>query len=159
MSKKLLVVYSVTLTALLVWIGLIFLAPGLKSRSPLLSRIIYAVFSPVCHQNSSRCFSLDGYPLAVCARCLGIYTGSLVGMLIYPAARGFKSVSLPPTKLFIILSAPIAIDTVGNFFLIWSTPGWIRFFFGWLWGLILPFYFITGVVDFLVSLNRRRNSP
>ena len=154
MNRKILIVYSVTLAALFVWIGLIFLAPGLKSRSSLLSSIIYAVFSPVCHQNPSRCFLIHGYPLAVCTRCLGIYTGFLIGMFIYPAARGFRSVSLPQTKLFIAMSMPVVVDTLGNFFYIWSTPGWIRFIFGWIWGLILPFYFITGLVDLFTSHNK-----
>lgn len=152
-------VHSVTIAVLFIWIGLIFLAPGLKSRSSLLSSIIYNVFSPVCHQNPSRCFTFLGHPLAVCTRCLGIYTGFLFGMFIYPAVRGFKSVSLPRIKLFITLSIPVAIDTAGNFFFIWSTPGWLRFVFGWIWGLILPFYFVTGIVDFLTSINRRRNFP
>lgn len=159
MNKKVLIVYIFTLMGIIIWIGLIFLAPGLKSCPSILSSIIYTVFSSVCHQNPSRCFMFLGHPLAVCTRCLGIYTGFLFGLFIYPAVRGFKSVSLPRIKFFITLFIPVVIDTAGNFFCIWSTPGGIRFFFGWIWGLILPFYFITGIVDFITSLNKRRNFP
>ena len=155
MNKKILLVYFATLFGILVFIGLIFLAPYFNNRSSILGNIIYLVFSPLCHQNASRCFYFLGYPLAVCARCLGIYIGFMLGTFLYPAVRGFSSIYLPQTKLFLCLSAPVVLDTLGNFLLIWSTPGWIRFVFGLTWGWILPFYFITGVVDFLDSRNRR----
>lgn len=43
-------------------------------------------FSPVCHQDPARSFWLFGGPVAVCARCLGIYLGAAVGAWI-PAPR------------------------------------------------------------------------
>lgn len=47
---------------------------------------IFWFFSPVCHQDPARSFWLFGAPVAVCARCLGIYLGSAVGAWI-PAPR------------------------------------------------------------------------
>ena len=42
---------------------------------------LYRGFSFVCHQRPERSFYLLGAPVAVCARCLGIYTGAAMGML------------------------------------------------------------------------------
>lgn len=47
---------------------------------------IFWFFSPVCHQDPARSFWILGAPVAVCARCLGIYLGAAVGAWI-PAPR------------------------------------------------------------------------
>jgi uncharacterized membrane protein len=47
---------------------------------------IFWFFSPVCHQAPARSFWILGAPMAVCARCLGIYLGAAVGGWI-PAPR------------------------------------------------------------------------
>jgi uncharacterized membrane protein len=44
---------------------------------------VYASFRAFCHQQPERSFLLGGFPLAVCARCAGIY----VGLLLSAAAR------------------------------------------------------------------------
>ena len=48
------------------------------SRSPWL----YFAFSFVCHQQPERSLWVSGMPLAICARCAGIYLGVLVGLLL-----------------------------------------------------------------------------
>ena len=48
--------------------------------------LIFLFFSPVCHQDPARSFWVFGGPVAVCARCLGIYLGAAVGAWI-PAPR------------------------------------------------------------------------
>ena len=37
--------------------------------------IIRSFFSRLCHQDPARSFLVDGSPVAVCVRCLGIYCG------------------------------------------------------------------------------------
>jgi uncharacterized membrane protein len=39
-------------------------------------------FSLVCHQHAERSFVLFGGSVAVCARCLGIYLGAALGLMI-----------------------------------------------------------------------------
>ena len=39
-------------------------------------------FALVCHQRPERSFWIFGGPIAVCARCLGIYLGAAIGLLI-----------------------------------------------------------------------------
>jgi uncharacterized membrane protein len=151
--QKSLTLYSISFISLILWICAIFLAPLLKSSSLTWSDFIYSVFSPVCHQISERCFYIIGYPLAVCSRCLGIYMGCLFGMILYPKVHGFSSTHIPKIRIFIFFTGPLALDTLGNFFSLWNTPSWIRFFIGFIWGVILPFYFISGLSE--TFLNKK----
>lgn len=154
-KTQIIIVFYSTLAGILLWLGAIFFAPYLKSQSSSLSGFFYVLFSPVCHQIPSRSFVCFGYPLAVCARCLGIYVGFLGGVGLYPIVNGFSTSTLPKTRLFLLLSLPIGIDTLGNFTGLWVTTGWLRFVFGGIWGFILPFYFIHGIVD----LVHKRSQP
>jgi uncharacterized membrane protein len=43
---------------------------------------LYQAFGPFCHQQPERCWHLQGYPLAVCARCMGVYAGLLLAALL-----------------------------------------------------------------------------
>jgi len=151
MEKKwILRIYLLTGLGIFFWLSVIILAPFLKNKAIPGTGLIYYVFSPICHQIEARCFSLWGYALPVCTRCLGIYTGFLAGAWSYPFFRGFRALQVPRVKTFLIFSMPIVLDTIGNFLNIWSTGAWLRFFFGLMWGVILPYYFITGLADFFV---------
>jgi len=64
----------------LVWVAAIAAAPALaSSNSPaavVVGLVIYRAASVVCHQIPERSFQLSALPLAVCARCLGLYAGA-----------------------------------------------------------------------------------
>jgi uncharacterized membrane protein len=154
-KHNLIFIYTLTLMGIMIWIALILLAPYLRSQSSILANFIYAVFSPTCHQIPSRCIHAFGYPLAVCARCLGIYVGFLLGTVIFPFIKGFSVPSLPQAKMIILVSVPIAMDAAGNILGVWSSSNWVRFGTGTLWGIILPFYFLAGISDFILRHNRR----
>ena len=63
------------------------LAPYLSASGfSLFAVAILWFFSPVCHQDPARSFWILGAPMAVCARCLGIYLGAAVGAWM-PAPR------------------------------------------------------------------------
>ncbi len=63
------------------------LAPYLSASGfSLFAVAIFWFFAPVCHQDPARSFWILGAPVAVCARCLGIYLGAAVGAWI-PAPR------------------------------------------------------------------------
>jgi len=156
MNKKIiLIVYLSTLAGIILWLAAIFLAPFLKSQSLTLNVVFYALFAPVCHQIPSRSFSCFGFPLAVCGRCSGIYFGFLAGTVLYPFLGGFSRSTLPRTKTFILLSMPIALDTLGNFFGLWTTSNQVRFLIGLIWGALLPFYFILGITDLATKLRKK----
>ena len=136
-------------------IVLIFLAPYLQNKSSVLAKFIYAVFAPTCHQIPSRCLLVFGYPLAVCARCTGIYAGFFSGTIIFPFIKGFSAPSLPRPKMLVLVSVPIVMDAAGNVLGVWESANWIRFVTGAVWGIILPFYFLTGISDYFLRQKRR----
>jgi len=161
-KRKVILIYVLTLAGAALLLATIFLAPFLISRLPIVSDLLYALFSPLCHQNPSRCFLLFGHPLAVCTRCLGIYAGFFLGTCLYPLYRDLQSQSLPRKEVLIALSMPLFIDAAGNLILLWMTNEWIRFLTGILWGSILPFFLIPGLMDMVlnkISLARSRTFP
>jgi uncharacterized membrane protein len=147
-------IYGLTAVGSLLWLGGIFLAPYLRSHSSPGQGLIYFLYSPFCHQIPARCFHVFGAPLAVCARCAGIYSGFFVGVGLYPLWRGFHRVELPASKVFILMSLPIVLDSAGNFLRLWQTSNWVRLATGILWGVILPLYLITGLADLVTSRRK-----
>jgi uncharacterized membrane protein len=59
-----------------------FSAPLLAASHPLAALLIRDFFSQLCHQDPSRSFVVAGSAVAVCVRCLGIYWGVAVGMVV-----------------------------------------------------------------------------
>lgn len=162
MTKERRAVLAVWLLALVGSVGLVLLtlaAPALRSRSPRLSALLYAVFAPLCHQDPGRCFHYAGYPLAVCGRCLGIDIGFVLGTLLYPFARRFPRPFPPGVRAFLLISLPVSLDVAGNVLGLWSSPIGVRFATGVLWGAILPAYFISGMYELATRIPGLRNPP
>src|SRR5580704_8254734 len=81
-------------------------APLLSATHPLAALLIRDFFSRLCHQDPSRSFVLDGSPVAVCVRCLGIYWGVAVGMVLrMKRARGLLAVAMLLNVLDVASSA------------------------------------------------------
>lgn len=148
--------YAITFLGTLAWIAAIFLAPYLRSRSSGAASFFYAIFAPVCHQIPGRCFYFLSFPLAVCGRCLGIYMGFFAGLAAYPFVRGFTKIALPPVRLFVLFSLPAGIDFAGGLVGAWASPIWVRFGTGFVWGVLLPYYFLTGVAEVLLWRSARK---
>jgi uncharacterized membrane protein len=151
--RKIVLVYALTAAGTLAWLSGILLAPYASSRGWRGAGLLYALYSPVCHQLASRSLRAWGATLAVCSRCFGIYLGFGAGVISYPFVRGLRRVSLPATRLFLLVSAPIVADTATNVLRFWTTPAVIRLATGILWGILLPYYFITGFAE--LRLSRR----
>jgi uncharacterized membrane protein len=56
--------------------------PYLLSHGYVVGLVVQRAFSLVCHQRPERSFWMFGAPVAVCARCLGIYLGAAIGLLL-----------------------------------------------------------------------------
>jgi uncharacterized membrane protein len=56
--------------------------PWLLAHTPEVGLTLQRGFALVCHQQPERSFYLFGGTVAVCARCLGIYLGAAVGLLL-----------------------------------------------------------------------------
>ena len=55
--------------------------PLLSHSIPMLGFALQRSLSLACHQQPDRSFVLFGGTVAVCARCLGVYTGAAIGLL------------------------------------------------------------------------------
>jgi uncharacterized membrane protein len=152
-------VWFFALVGSVVLVLLTLAAPALRSRSPRLSALLYAVFAPLCHQDPGRCFHYAGYPLAVCGRCLGIDIGFVLGTLLYPFVRGFTCPFPTTVRTFLMASLPVALDGAGNVLGLWSSPIGVRFATGVLWGAVLPAYFIAGMHELAMRIPRLRTHP
>lgn len=61
------------------WVALLLLTPWLPVP---LAGALYLFGARICHQIAERSWYLDGVQLPVCARCLGIYLGAAVALLL-----------------------------------------------------------------------------
>jgi uncharacterized membrane protein len=52
----------------------------------------------------------------------------------------------------------VALDFIGNLLSLWRSSNGLRFSTGFIWGAVLPFYFIPGMVDFLLKLKTKKAS-
>jgi uncharacterized membrane protein len=139
---------GVTGAALLV-LGLIIAVPLLEAyRHHDLAHSLFLGFSPVCHQLPERSFYLFGHPLAVCARCTGLYCGFAFGAITFPLIRSITSTSIPGRGLLIASAAPTAIDFLLGYFGIWENTHVSRFLTAGLLGLVSVFYVIPGIIEF-----------
>ncbi|NUR56806.1 MAG: DUF2085 domain-containing protein [Acidobacteria bacterium] len=88
---------------------------AIVSRVPILSRAaacVYAAGGFVCHQRPERSFHLHGRPLAVCARCAGLYASALAGGIV-ALLVGVPLVSARRARLWLALAAVPTVVTVG----------------------------------------------
>jgi uncharacterized membrane protein len=58
---------------------------GKRVVSPGVGELIYAIFSPVCHNRQARTLELMGVLMPLCSRCFGIFIGfGTAGVFPYP---------------------------------------------------------------------------
>lgn len=105
---------------------------------------VMAVFSPACHQLPARSPHLDGVQLAVCDRCLGIYIGAFVGVLLAGGLRPVWS-WLGEAGRYLLLGAliPLGVDWIAPLVGLWSNTPVSRGTTGALFGLVAALFTMT----------------
>ena len=113
---------------------------------------IYLLFSAVCHQQPERALWVAGGPLAVCARCCGIYVGLALGLLLggsrcQAAGHGFAAQQRWLAAAVALLAADLASEWLG------LRPAWAagRLLSGFLLGVMAALFLVAG--------NRRGPAP
>lgn len=110
--------WGVTLAVGMGVVGTVWVPPVVDE--PIRSVIMQA-FSGLCHQLPARSFHVDGVPLAVCDRCLGIYSGVLLGVLLMPlVAAEARWLHRNAGLALAAALVPLAIDWVGPVIGGWS---------------------------------------
>ncbi len=140
-------IYVATLLSAGWWLGLSFAAPWLAAEHHYTSASwIYAALSVVCHQMPQRSFHWLGYPLGVCARCLGIYAGFVLGLLIYPLLRPVREESVSKRQWLWLAAAPTAIDLAGDAARLFANTFLSRTVTGLILGAVGAFYVLPALV-------------
>jgi uncharacterized membrane protein len=156
-ARVALVAWGIALSGAATFVGLILLAPLLHAWGALsVSQAIYHGFSAACHQQSARAFHVEGFPLAVCARCTGLYVGTLAGVLVYPLARPLTSREMPERVWLILAALPTTIDFALGFSGVWDNTHLSRFLTASLLGVVSSLYIVPGLVDLSLTLWRGR---
>jgi len=112
----------------------------------LLAFILHSAYGRVCHQIPERSLWVQGHPMAVCARCLGIYLGYLAGLVVYPLMRRRLEEALPRRRWLLLAMLPLAIDFVGGYLGLFENTIASRIGTGFFAGLAAAIYTATGLI-------------
>jgi uncharacterized membrane protein len=153
-DRRPLIMWSLVVVGALFFVGLLVAAPLAQANGlQWLSFVVYQAFSHVCHQSPERSFYIAGYPLAVCARCTGLYVGFAAAVVFYPVMTSLKRTHAPERKWLFIAAAPLAIDFALGFIGIWENNHASRLLTGALLGAVSVFFILPGLVQ--LSLYQR----
>jgi uncharacterized membrane protein len=137
------------------FVGLSFAAPLLEARGHHVSGwAIYQLFAPLCHQIPERSFYVAGHPLAVCARCAGVYVGYALCLALYPLVRSLQRTDAPRRRWLIIASLPCVLDFLVNFLTPWHNTHASRAVTGAMLGAAAVFYTLPGLVEIAQGVGR-----
>jgi uncharacterized membrane protein len=133
------------------WCAGIVLAPWLEHHGAAAGSWLRLAFSPTCHQKPERCLDLGDGPLAVCARCAGLYAGGLLGLLaaLLPGVR-----CRPTLTTLVAASAPTVLDFVAGLAGLPSFPSWPRFAIAVAPGAVLGLLLADAVADIVAHVGR-----
>jgi uncharacterized membrane protein len=146
-KRKVWLCYLCLLGLSLAWLGLILAAPLLMANSrETAALVIYRAFANLCHQRAERSYHWAGWPLAVCARCLGIYGGFLLGALFYPCLRRIETTTLPQRRWLLLALAIITLDWSAGSFGWGANSFFTRTAAGGIVGVVAAFYLLPLVL-------------
>jgi uncharacterized membrane protein len=141
-------------------VGLIVAAPLLRAAGAAAAAdALYGGFSIACHQLAERALHVAGEPLAVCARCFGLYAGALAGVAAYPLARTLTRRDLPARAWLLAAALPTTVDFALGFFGAWENTHASRFLTASLLGVVTAFYIVPGLVDLSLTPWRQLFRP
>jgi len=150
--------WSILCIATVIFVSLIPVAPiATATNHPQVALLTYQLFHFLCHQLPERSFFIAGHPLAVCARCAGIYLGFLLLLLVYPLVRSLRDTSLPHRRWLLLAAAPLVIDFGVTFLGIWENTHTSRFVTGFLFGAVTVFYIMPGILEVSGQLKRSKS--
>jgi uncharacterized membrane protein len=137
---RLLVAGTVALWLLLAWLAPYFAAHGRYD--------LYAVFRGACHQVAERCFCIYAQPMALCARCTGIYSGIMLAALLWtkPCQNRKMLLALLGSSASVML-LDVALETIG----VYHNVKWLRFATGMGFGIALAPILVNALTDVLTE--------
>ncbi len=137
-KKRLATLLLLALAAIVITLWLVFTPPGLEGKTR-------AVGYAVCHQLESHTIDFQGRLLPLCARCTGMYLGTLVSLVILQKRRhaaGNPSKSLQSVLiLFLIAFIVDGVNSTLGFFSsipqLYPPKNWLRLITGLMMGVVI----------------------
>jgi uncharacterized membrane protein len=143
----------------LAFLGLVVAEPLLLARGYVqAAAVIHRAFGVLCHQIPERSFHLDNHPLAVCARCTGIYAGFALSVLCYPLVRSLRRVETPGRLWLVLACVPMAIDVGLDYFGIWTNTHFSRLVTGAIFGAVCALFIVPGFLDLERQISEGRRA-
>jgi len=137
------------------WTAGVVLAPWLAAHDSVLGGLLRLVYRPGCHQIADRCLDLGFGPMAVCARCAGLYLGGTLALLwTIVRNRPYR----PRLLWLAVVAAPTILDFAAGRVGLPSLGNWIRFAVALPLGLLAGLYLCDSLID-IVRLNSEQNKP
>lgn len=133
------------------WTAGIVVAPWLIAHDVIAGHWLRWFYRPACHQISDRCLDLGFGPMAVCARCAGLYLGGTLALLwITIRDRSCR----PRPRWLAVVAAPTILDFVAGQVGLPSFGNWARF------AVAMPLGFLAGIYlgDALFEIVRHNSS-
>jgi len=137
------------------WTAGVVLAPWLIAHESVLGGWLRLLYRPGCHQIADRCLDFGFGPMAVCARCAGLYLGGTLA-LFWTMAR-YQPFRPRPVWLAIV-AAPTVLDFVAGQLGLPSLGNWVRFAVALPLGLLAGLYLGDALID-IVRLNSEQQNP
>ncbi len=103
-------------------------------------RLLFRVF---CHGMPERSFHFAGVPMPICARCVAIYAGLAVGIVIFRAIPVLTEAAA--RRVLFIAVLPLAIDGLTQLAGLRESTNFIRLETGLLTGAAFAFWALTAV--------------
>jgi uncharacterized membrane protein len=95
----------------------------------------------VCHQLPDRSYWINGQPMAICSRCLGIYGGFLASWLSLPLVDYLKNSPWPAKSLAAGAVLINLADILGNLLGFWENTLTLRLILGGMVGMSATLFF------------------
>ncbi|HEV3467800.1 MAG TPA: DUF2085 domain-containing protein [Pyrinomonadaceae bacterium] len=147
-SRRAWAAWGAGVVAVGVLVGAVVLAPAARAGGWwLLAEVLYGSFRAACHQMPERSFHIAGFPVAVCARCTGLYAGALLGFVVYPLARAVARTDAPWRGWLLWAAAPASVDFALGVLGLWENTHWSRLLTALPLGAVAAFYIVPGLVE------------
>ena len=141
------------ITIIIFWI-LGFLYPILINQQfDVTNYIIKRIYSPVCHQDHNKCIAINSNQMLVCARCAGIYFGTLIAILAALLIQ-FPSIKI---KILFISLMPLIIDVTLTTLGFYSHLKTIAFTTGLIFGSIVCLFLLNEIEDLFLNKKIKEN--
>jgi uncharacterized membrane protein len=131
-------------------------APLLDDEGLRAGTYIRLAYLPLCHQIPDRCLHIGPGPIAVCARCQGLYLGGVLGLWLATATSG--RIRLRPVWLFITVS-PHLVDLALGLVGLPNAANWPRLAMAIPTGLVCGLLLAEGIVDLVRMGLERKTLP